>query len=251
MSSWFTTYKPNPHALFRMFCFPHAGAGASIFRSWASSLPKEIELCGIQYPGRETRSEEPPLRSMAAVLNALAPAIVPFLDLPFVFAGYSMGSLISFELSRALFRERGLKPEHAFFCAAKAPHIREKMQLHQLPAREFLMELIHMNGIPADVLRHADMVRHILPILRADFSICETYKYEPGALLEFPITAYGGERDPRVERQDLEAWSCHAGMYFSSAIFSGDHFFLRTAHSSLLRAIVRELQPLLSSICPA
>ena len=38
---------------FRLFCFPYAGGGASIFRSWADWLPPEVEVVGN--PASRTR----------------------------------------------------------------------------------------------------------------------------------------------------------------------------------------------------
>ena len=245
---WVTIFQPNPNAQLRLFCFPHAGAGASIFRAWASLLPDDVEVCGIQYPGREARSNEPLCRSLTGMLDELTPALLPYLEKPFAFAGYSMGSLVSFELTRSLIKKKARKPEHIFFGAAKAPHIRDEHQIHQLPGREFLIELIKLKGIAPDVLRQADLVRYLLPIVRADFTICETYQYQSGAPLECPVSVYGGSKDPRVRQQDLEAWSYHASMYFSATIFPGDHFFLRTAQSSLLKAMLKELQPLLNAV---
>jgi medium-chain acyl-[acyl-carrier-protein] hydrolase len=33
---WIACRKPNPQACLRLFCFPHAGIGASIFRTWSA-----------------------------------------------------------------------------------------------------------------------------------------------------------------------------------------------------------------------
>jgi medium-chain acyl-[acyl-carrier-protein] hydrolase len=105
--------------------------------------------------------------------------------------------------------------------------------------------MVKLNGIPEDILRRADLVDYMLPILRADFMTLESYRYQDGEPLQCPVTIFGGDHDPRVDRLSLEAWNHHASMYFSSAMFPGDHFFLRTAQPALLRAIVEELQPLL------
>jgi medium-chain acyl-[acyl-carrier-protein] hydrolase len=250
-NAWLTFFQPNPGAMLRLFCFPHAGAGASVYRSWASELPSTIEVCGIQYPGREVRGQEPPFRNLTRMLDALVPAVVPALDRPFAFFGHSMGALVSFELTRALGARIGPRPEHVFFSGLGAPHTPGPQPIHHLPDREFLRELVKLNGIPADVLRSVDLVRYVLPILRADFSMCETYRYQIGAPLQSPITAFGGELDPRVDRPWLDAWSDHSTIYFSSKIFPGDHFFLRTAQSAVLRALVDELQPLIDAAAAA
>jgi len=211
-------------------------------------LRGDIEVCAIHYPGREMRSQEPSFRSLAELQEAIVPAMLPWLDKPFVFFGYSMGALISFELARTLTAETGLKPEHAFFVAASAPHLIEPRPIHELPDAEFLGELVKLNGIPQEVLDRADLIEYMLPILRTDFKVCETYKYSGGTPLQCPVTVFGGEQDPRVDRARLEAWALHSSMYFSSMLFPGDHFFIRTAERTLLRAVVRELEPLLQAL---
>ncbi len=40
---WIVRSKPQPYL--RLFCFPYAGGGASIFRFWSATLPTEVEVC--------------------------------------------------------------------------------------------------------------------------------------------------------------------------------------------------------------
>jgi medium-chain acyl-[acyl-carrier-protein] hydrolase len=40
--SWIACRKPNPQARLRLFCFPYAGTGASIFRTWPDGLPADV-----------------------------------------------------------------------------------------------------------------------------------------------------------------------------------------------------------------
>ena len=37
--SWVVIPKPNPGPKLRLFCFPYAGGGAYIYRSWSNTLP--------------------------------------------------------------------------------------------------------------------------------------------------------------------------------------------------------------------
>src|SRR5881398_82569 len=93
-SSWIDYLKPNPRANVRLFCFPYAGGGASIFRTWANDVPTGVEVCPVQLPGRESRLIEQPFTRLSPLVQALAQAISPYLDVPFAFFGHSMGALI-------------------------------------------------------------------------------------------------------------------------------------------------------------
>ena len=87
----------------------------------------------------------------------------------------------------------------------------------------------------------------MLPLLRADFSVVETYVYHPGAPLDCPVTAFGGLRDSEVSRQQLEAWREQTAGEFALRMLPGDHFFLNDAQAQtlLLSALARELHQLL------
>src|SRR5579884_4085328 len=109
--------RANPQARCRLFCFPYAGGGASIYHAWSRSLPAEIDVCAVQLPGRENRIGEPLFTSLPLLIDALAHELAPFFDKPFVFFGHSMGALISFELARCLRSRRQPEPAQLFVSA--------------------------------------------------------------------------------------------------------------------------------------
>src|SRR5215472_6446591 len=94
-NSWLQYWQRKPQARVRLFCFPYAGGGASIFRTWSECLSQSIEVCPVQLPGREDRLVEKPFSNMSSLLEVLVPALLPYLDMPYAFFGHSMGSLIS------------------------------------------------------------------------------------------------------------------------------------------------------------
>ena len=107
---WVIRYRQNAQACLRLFCFSYAGGGASVFRSWADFLPRDVEVCAIQLPGREYRIGEPAYRRLVPLVQDLSDAILPHLDRPFAFFGHSMGALVSFELARHLRRTQKRQP---------------------------------------------------------------------------------------------------------------------------------------------
>ena len=76
----------------------------------------------------------------------------------------------------------------------------------------------------------------MLPILRADFALYETYLYSTEPPLNCPISAFGGLQDRRVNDSDLEAWRAQTSASFSLRMFPGDHFFLKHASSASSRS---------------
>jgi len=237
---WISFRKLDPNTQLRLFCFPYAGAGALIFRKWSDGLPADIEVCPIQLPGRGTRLTEPPFTMLSCLVEALARVLDPLLDKPFAFFGHSLGALIAFELARQIRRHHGVHPVRLFASAGRAPQIPHRTPpIHNLADKEFLAELRRLNGTPRELLDHEELMEVMLPILRADFALYETYLYSNEPPLNCPISAFGGVQDRRVSASDLEAWRSQTSASFSLRMFPGDHFFLK--EPLVLEALSQEL----------
>jgi medium-chain acyl-[acyl-carrier-protein] hydrolase len=237
---WISCYNPRRDTRLRLFCFPYAGASALIFRNWSDGLPADVEVCPIQLPGRGTRLMERPFTRLTLLIEALAPALAPLLDKPFAFFGHSLGALISFELARLIRRQYRVGSFRVFVSGGRAPQIPHRdLPVHTLPDREFLAELRRLNGTPSELLDHEELMEVMLPILRADIAMYETYLYSAEPPLDCPISAFGGLQDRRVSISDLEAWRTQTDATFSLRMFPGDHFFLK--QPLLLQALSQEL----------
>lgn len=241
-SSWFGKSRADARARLRLFCFPYAGGSALIFRGWQEVLPPSVEVVPVQLPGRGARLREAPFTDLNALVGALLPVLGSRLDKPFAFFGHSMGAAIAFEAARRLRLERGAEPQHLFVSARRAPHLPDaERPLHDLPEQEFIEELRRLNGTPPEVFEHPELMQMMLPLLRADFSISETYVFEQRPSLSCPVKAFGGLRDPHVEQAGLEAWREHTAGAFNLCMFDGDHFFINAATQQLLRLIAGAL----------
>lgn len=245
---WFAYAKPRPAAQLRLFCLPFAGGSAATFRNWANMLPGFVEVCPIQLPGRGARLLEQPFTSMQSLVDAIEPLISANLDKPFAFFGHSMGATISFELIHKLRFERGLEPVHFFVSGRQAPQIPERDPItFNLPRLEFIQELRRLEGTPPEILDNQELLELLLPVLRADFELIQTYEYVAKPRLKCPITVLGGIADKDVSREQLEAWREQSSGPFRMRLFPGNHFFLQTEEKSVLQTIVEQLSSLLSA----
>jgi medium-chain acyl-[acyl-carrier-protein] hydrolase len=239
---WLTYPKPNPQAKLRLFCFPYAGGSAWVFRPWLNHLPNSIELCPIELPARGKRWAESPITRLDILTKALKTAILSHLDKPFAFFGHSMGGLISFELTRLLAKEYHISPVYLFISGCRAPQIRDlDPPIHNLPEPEFIEELRRLNGTPKAVLENAELMELVLPALRSDFEIIETYDHSIETPLKCPIAVFGGLQDNEVSQDDLQAWHLQTSNTFSLEMFEGDHFFIDSVRSLLLISIMSKL----------
>lgn len=241
LSPWFPYNQMRSSSQFRLFCFPHSGGVASIFRSWQSCFPSSYEICPIQLPGRENRFAEPLLHSVSDVIQSLYPAIQPFLDIPFALFGHSLGAILAFELIKKI-RKEGASHSSAtlFVSACSAPHhLSDKSQLHKMPDAEFLRELEGYKAMPRQLLESPEAIKVLLPRLKADFTIFETYRnIENPDLVDVPLVAFGSEEDELVPLDHLKAWEKHSLNFIKVELLSGGHFYYLQKLPDLAQRIV-------------
>lgn len=249
VNPWIARPRPNSRTLLRLFCFPYAGGGATAYRKWSDVLPQSVEVCAVQLPGREMRIKEPAYSDVHPLVDALAPALASFLDKPFALFGHSMGALVAFELARKIRRDRNLLPERLFVSARIAPAMKLKHRpWNDLPDDELIDELMKLNGTNEGVLQHKELMKLVLPTVRADMALHEQYNYVEERPLECPIVAFGGLQDPRVDNEGLDAWRNHTAGPFTRRLLAGDHFFINSPQSSFLNIFALELQRMVAAL---
>lgn len=252
LNGWAIYPSRNPNARLRLFCFPYAGGGATIYSTWARSLPPEIEVVAVQPPGREGRLAETPYSDLMQLAEAMHRELRPHFDKPFAFFGHSNGGLMAFELARALRRAGDPMPLHLFASGRPAPQlVIDEPPIHALPHDEFIHELRRFAGTPEEILANAEIMELIMPLLRADFALGETYVYAPEEPLNLPISAYGGVRDDEVSQEQVEAWRAQTSAAFHMRMFPGDHFFINGDRAMVMEELTRELRPLLMRVAHA
>lgn len=249
--SWVHIIKSNPTAKIRLFCFHYAGGNAYMFNSWANYLSDMIEVYAIQLPGRMNLLDIPAHTRLDDLIPDLLAQVQPYLqNQPYAFLGYSVGGLIAYNLTHALASQNQVLPEALFIAACRAPTIESRTHiLHNLPDEQFIEGLKIYGGTPAEVLTNHDLMHFMLPILRADFSLFETYKrlavVEP---LSCPIYTYGGLQDKQATVEELKFWQKETTKYNSLKLFPGDHFFIKNNQSNFLMALQEDISMLLGEL---
>jgi medium-chain acyl-[acyl-carrier-protein] hydrolase len=236
------TLRAVPRPAVRLVCVPCAGGSASAFKPWTKLLPDSVECRAIQLPGRAERFTEPPFCTMTAIVQAVLDDVRTLRDRPFALLGHSMGGVIAFEVARALQAQDGVRPVHLFAAGRRPPHLpRLTGARADLPDDELVEALRPLGGLPDYVHKEPELLKVVLPILRADLRALETYEYAAGGPLDCDVSALGGLRDPEVTRADLEEWGRHTSGGFAVHMFAGDHFFVDTARRDVCAVVTREL----------
>jgi medium-chain acyl-[acyl-carrier-protein] hydrolase len=246
--SWLPKPRGSGPVRARLFCLPSAGGGAAPFHRWSPYFPADIELLPVKLPAREERIREPAIDQMPVMVEAVAEGIRPRLDVPFAVLGHSMGALIAFELARRWRRQGAPMPVCLFLVAYPAAQLGSNTGLvHRLPDGEFLQKLQdRYRGIPGAIASNEELMRLLLPALRADFALVETYQYREEPPLDCPILALAGDEDREATVADVSAWREQTTAGFSLRIFPGGHFFLHESPRSVVPAVIRHLESLLA-----
>jgi medium-chain acyl-[acyl-carrier-protein] hydrolase len=147
----------------------------------------------------------------------------------FVFFGHSMGALLSFEVARELREREYESPAGLVVSGARSPQFlgrREGERRFDLPREQFIEYVRSLGGTPPEVLDSPELMDLLLPALRADFKICETYRYADGAPLSSPLMVLFGEGDAEVRPHHVAGWQMHTRGECATRGFPGGHFFI-------------------------
>ncbi|MFT5392783.1 MAG: medium-chain acyl-[acyl-carrier-protein] hydrolase [Gammaproteobacteria bacterium] len=235
---WLVSWSDRPDARLRLFCLPFAGGSASIYRHWANALPDDIGVYGVQLPGRESRIREPAYKRMDSLVARLANELQPFIDRPYVLFGHSMGAAIAFETARQLISTFGLPPQQLLVSGRRAPGLPSvRPPSYQLSDEAFTQRLRELNGTPSEVLEHPELMELLLPVLRADFELDDTYEMLPGPALGCDLSVIGATDDTEVSSDELSAWSTLSGGLTTVTVLRGGHFHITQDPEGLLDAV--------------
>ncbi|MGW4562111.1 thioesterase II family protein [Streptomyces sp. NPDC004561] len=237
-------FGTRPEAGIRLLCLPHAGAGATTYRSWGQGLPPDIAACPVQPPGRERRRGEEPFASVEPLAKELAGVIADSVRAPYALFGHSTGALCAFETVRELRRIDGPLPVHLFVsgrCAPQTPLVRH--DLAGMDPAELADLLRRLGGTPEEVLAEPDLLALLQPLLAADFSVNEGYAHAVEPPLDLPVTAFAGIDDRGADVSATEPWAVHTAREFVLHALPGGHFAIFESAAAVHSGIAEALAP--------
>ena len=236
---WLIRGQRLPYGRARVYCFGHAGASANEFVRWAA-LTSELEIIGVQLPGRGTRLREAPVSDLKRLVRIIVDEVS--FEPPFGFFGHSLGGLLAFELSRELRRVGKPMPTWLWVSAYPAPNLqRSESPIRDLDNADFLRAVQERHGgIPLDVHENPELAGLVVPPLKADQTMVETYVHEWARPLPCALTVFGGSADS-IPEESLQRWQGHTTGRFALEMFEGGHFYLREHAPALVDRLVQEV----------
>jgi len=224
----------------KLFCLPYAGGSAATYNKWRHYLDKHVELRALELAGRGRRIYEPLYGSIHDAVKDVFQMIEGELSHgPYAIFGHSMGGIIAYELAYKIREHHLPNPLHIFFSGRGAPHIKrddEELYYH-LPDDEFKEKIIELGGTPKEFFQHPELLEVLLPMLRSDFKIAETYEMTGDINpLEYDITVMLG-KDEDVTAEEMHGWNSHTIGICTIHFFQGDHFFLNEIPQEVVEII--------------
>jgi surfactin synthase thioesterase subunit len=209
-----------------LFCLPHAGAGASVFHGWRDRLPG-VAVLPVQPPGRETRLRDAPHHRMEPLAAELAAVILNVAeDRRYAIYGHSLGALVAFETLREIRRLGGPQPAHLVVSGCVAPQCShdDGDSVAKAPLDKLVEMLRQLGGTPERLLADPSVLDMLIPPIRADFTVKESYEYRHEPPLDVPLTVLASTDDPRAPHQLQDLWRVQTTAAFRLHTLSGGHF---------------------------
>ncbi|MGH3725745.1 MAG: thioesterase II family protein [Mycobacterium sp.] len=227
-------HKPESADSPLLLIFPHAGAGASTYRTLSKALAANFNVLIFQYPGRQDRASEP---AAATLSDIAAGAFAEFQssdhngDVTIHTFGHSMGAVVSFEFAR-LAEAAGHRVHQLTVSSAVAPcNIADKPPL-PTDDDSVLAHMGALEGTNSTVMANLDVMRMALPVMKGDYQAFNTYTCPEGVKVAARIHAIGGDQDPMITMRDLYGWGKHTDD-LEVTLFDGGHFYLNSQTAAL------------------
>ena len=241
-NKWLVVHREPEDFQVTLFCFPYAGGSAAIYKAWAKYLPDTVNLVAIELPRHGSRIVEPGLVDLNLIMHEIIQAAKPLLTKPYLVFGHSMGAILAFEFVRNL-RSQGLPiAQHMFLSAQEGARFKHERPKYLLSDPEFIEYLRVRAGTEERILNNQELMNYLLPMLRSDHQLSETYYlgYKGEAPFACPITVFAGTEDD-ISEEALRLWKCETSNQFNIEYFAGHHLFILQQEVAMTTAINKHI----------
>lgn len=223
----------------KIFCFPHAGGSSTLYERNLQGLMEDFDIIPIDYAGHGTKFGMPLNETMESLLKEVYGEITAKLSKneSYCLFGYSLGSIIAYEIA-CLLRENGYKiPRMMFLCSMEAPHeIPKEEWYHTLSDDEFVKEMLDKGGIDAELVSDPLMMEIFMPMIRADFKLNELYKVKEREILDTKALVMYSSED--ISDEKIHDWDKFIADV-EYICYPGGHFFIYQNSLEVVKEVLK------------
>lgn len=218
-----------------LLCIPHAGAGSGVFRAWQALGVPGVQVHPVSLPGRDYRLDEQPFTEAMPCVEAIEEEVSPLLadERPTVLFGHCLGALLAFELAARLQSRRGALRLIASGCPGPWNQREEKIG-GIADDDEFLDSVSRVAGYRDPSMQDPELRELVLPALRADVLMQESYRPSVSGPLTLPVIAVRGSRDEILSQPDAASWQHATSGEFELRELPGGHLYYLEQGRALL-----------------
>jgi surfactin synthase thioesterase subunit len=230
---WVRRFRDDDRCETKLVCFPHAGAGASTYRTWPMGLPSDIGVIAVRYPGRDDRFGDPFPPGLEALADDIADALGELARHRLVLFGHSMGASVAHEVALR-FQERGCPPAALCVSARQPPHALAGRRMIYGTDEEIIAHVVSFDASRAVAFEDPDLREIVLPAIRADYRLTDDYSGGRRPPLHCPVYGYAGDDDSEVSPEQISGWADMTHGAFRLRVLPGGHFYLKSEEATLL-----------------
>jgi surfactin synthase thioesterase subunit len=224
-----------------LVCLPFAGGGATFFKKWQPEAPPGLDIVAVQPPGREERYVDDPFTTVEAVVGEAYDWLLPQLAGAGRVAlfGHSLGAVLAYELAHRLAAATSVT--RLFVSGSAGPWQPRRQRATGLPDDAFVQAVRRFAGYTHPAMDDPEMREILLPSLRADVEMHESYVAPRDRPLPVPITALRGRDDELISAEQCAEWTGATTAGFDLIERDGEHMYLTTGAAGLLRRLGERL----------
>lgn len=221
----------------KLFCFPYAGGSSTLYEGCFQGLKGVFDVIPVDYSGHGTKFGMPLNETMDALVDEAFREVAGQLSREerCCLFGYSLGSIVAYEVACRLRDEGYRAPRTLFLASMQAPHrIPESEWIHQLSDDDFLKEMVKNGGISEELASDPLLAEAFLPIIRADFQIYELYEGKKHDVLDANALILYSKED--ISEADIHGWD-GAIAHTEYLCYPGGHFFIYDRYGEVVEEI--------------
>ena len=222
----------------QLFILPYAGGSIAAFKRLTDLIDDRIDVVTVEYAGRGTRAKD----ALASSIWELLDDAIAYCcerrnpDIPYSVMGYSMGSVLAYEMVARKVLEGKLR--HLFISAEVSPKDRSlELRKVENPTEERILERARrLGGLDERMLknkRFADI--YIKPML-SDYRLFFEYRFgDHNEKINVDTTFFYCEKDTALV--DVQKWNELIEGQFDFHELGENHFFINQHYEEMAKVI--------------